>query len=410
MLEPGTTVERRLDRRAGASVPARAREGRMRERDRRAARHRRRRAGSPPGRQRDRRFPVGDQPSGSRSRSISSPTRAARTSSRSRPGPGAVVRLVHDPDGEPPRRHRCGSLDAGGAGAAHDGGWTRSRRPDSARRGRCFERALTIAQQVRGPDDALVGMLVFELAGNALEARDDARAQSLYQARDCAVSTTLWGAEHPYPAMARSRLALLQQRAGQGPKAEALLRQATEVIERTLGTDHPWFARLPDDAGESACGCRRSRDGGGDRTTRAGHPGKDRRHHEREVCRAAEQPGRRLSPAGGLHACAGILRARARGHRAAGRHGELSRQHRLPEPRHRRARAKGLCEGRRVRHPRAVHPRTDRGGRSSGHRAAPEQPGQRRSARPGTTRRRSRPTSAPCASGRRRAAPISRAR
>jgi tetratricopeptide (TPR) repeat protein len=42
--------------------------------------------------------------------------------------------------------------------------------------------------------------------------------------------------------MARSRLALLYQRAGQGPRAEALLRQATEVIERTLGSDHPWFA------------------------------------------------------------------------------------------------------------------------------------------------------------------------
>jgi len=104
-----------------------------------------------------------------------------------------------------------------------------------------FERALTIAQQVRGPDDPLVGILVFELAGNALEERDDTRAQSLYQGA-IALFDHLWGAEHPYPAMARSRLALLYQRAGQGPKAEALLRQATDVIERTLGTEHPWFA------------------------------------------------------------------------------------------------------------------------------------------------------------------------
>jgi CHAT domain-containing protein/tetratricopeptide (TPR) repeat protein len=104
-----------------------------------------------------------------------------------------------------------------------------------------FERALTIAEAVRGPDDALVGVLVFELAGDALEARDDARSESLYQ-RAIAILERTWGAEHPYPAMARSRLALLLQHAGQGPKAEALLRQATEVIERTLGTDHPWFA------------------------------------------------------------------------------------------------------------------------------------------------------------------------
>ena len=104
-----------------------------------------------------------------------------------------------------------------------------------------FERALTIAEGVRGPADGLVGELLLELAGNALESRDDAKAESLYR-RAMALFDRRWGVEHPYSAMARSRLALLLEHAGQGPKAEALLRQATEVIERTLGTDHPWFA------------------------------------------------------------------------------------------------------------------------------------------------------------------------
>ena len=50
-----------------------------------------------------------------------------------------------------------------------------------------------------------------------------------------------WGAEH-LPGHGAISIGLLQQHAGQGPKAEAALRQATEVIERTLGTEHPWFA------------------------------------------------------------------------------------------------------------------------------------------------------------------------
>jgi hypothetical protein len=47
------------------------------------------------------------------------------------------------------------------------------------------------------------------------------------------------------------------QRAGQHPKAEALVRQAIAVIEKTLGPEHPWFVRclvtlanLRDDAGD----------------------------------------------------------------------------------------------------------------------------------------------------------------
>ena len=119
-----------------------------------------------------------------------------------------------------------------------------------------LERALTIVEAVRGPEDPLFGMVVFELAGNALEARDDARAESLYRLAVVSLEK-VWGHDHPYPAMARSRLALLQQQAGYGPKAEALLLPASEIIERTLGPNHPWFvlclttqANLRADAGE----------------------------------------------------------------------------------------------------------------------------------------------------------------
>ena len=123
-----------------------------------------------------------------------------------------------------------------------------------------FERALSLSDEARGPgadDDAYVAMLHFELAGNALEMHDDARAQSLYQ-RAIATFDRLWGPDHPYPAMARSRLALLQQRAGQRQKAEDLLRPALAAIERSLGAEHPWFVRclmtlanLRDEAGDT---------------------------------------------------------------------------------------------------------------------------------------------------------------
>lgn len=105
-----------------------------------------------------------------------------------------------------------------------------------------FERALALAEPVRGADDTYVAMLVFQLAGNALEMRDDGRARALYE-RAIAAFDTHWGAAHPYPAMARSRLALLLQRAGQRQQAEALLRPALAAVEHALGPEHPWTVR-----------------------------------------------------------------------------------------------------------------------------------------------------------------------
>ncbi len=119
-----------------------------------------------------------------------------------------------------------------------------------------FERALQIAEGALGPDDPLVNALVRDLAGNALEKRDNRKAQSLYERALAGLEATV-GAGDPQTAMVQSRLGLLYQRAGQRPKAEALVRQALETIEKTLGQEHPWYVRcavtlanLRDDAGD----------------------------------------------------------------------------------------------------------------------------------------------------------------
>jgi CHAT domain-containing protein len=105
-----------------------------------------------------------------------------------------------------------------------------------------LERALDLSERARGSEDTDVAMVLFQLADNALETRDDARARSLIH-RAIGIFERSWGAEHPYTAMALARLAAIDQRAGDGPKAEAILRQSVDVIERELGTDHVWYVR-----------------------------------------------------------------------------------------------------------------------------------------------------------------------
>jgi CHAT domain-containing protein len=105
-----------------------------------------------------------------------------------------------------------------------------------------LERALTLSERARGPEDTGVAMVVFDLAENALDARDDSRARVLIQ-RAIGIYEKAWGPEHPYAAMARARLAAIEQRAGNGPKSEALIRESIELIEREFGTDHVWYVR-----------------------------------------------------------------------------------------------------------------------------------------------------------------------
>src|SRR5215510_4613465 len=83
-----------------------------------------------------------------------------------------------------------------------------------------LERALRLSEAHRGPEDADVALLLYQLAGNALEQRDDVRSQQLDE-RAIAIFDKVKGAGHPLSAMARVRLAVLYERAGQEPAAEA---------------------------------------------------------------------------------------------------------------------------------------------------------------------------------------------
>ena len=104
-----------------------------------------------------------------------------------------------------------------------------------------FERAITISEAVRGPDNVFTGMVLHDIVGGALDMREFATAERL-ERRALAIFAKSWGEGHPYAAMAQLRLAMLLLHAGQGTKAEALAASATEVIEKTLGTEHAWFA------------------------------------------------------------------------------------------------------------------------------------------------------------------------
>jgi hypothetical protein len=103
-----------------------------------------------------------------------------------------------------------------------------------------LEESLWTAESVRGPDDPDVGLVVFDLAGNALETQDNPRSHALYE-RAIRTIDRVRGSAHPYSAMARSRIAVLDSRAGQRQKAEAEVRDALPLLDRALGSDHPWY-------------------------------------------------------------------------------------------------------------------------------------------------------------------------
>jgi CHAT domain-containing protein len=109
---------------------------------------------------------------------------------------------------------------------------------DEARR--LLERALTVTEAVRGPDDVQTAAVAAQLAGVYRRLPDGAKSESLYQ-RAIAIMERTLGGDHPTTALARSQLAVLYEREGEPRKAEALLRQALDVIEKTLGSEHPSF-------------------------------------------------------------------------------------------------------------------------------------------------------------------------
>ena len=99
--------------------------------------------------------------------------------------------------------------------------WRRQRRFDEAQR--LFDRAITISEAVRGPDDVFVGMLLYDLVAGVLEMREFTRAEPL-QRRALTIFDKSWGEDHPYSAMSRMRLAVLLLQAGQRVQAEASTR------------------------------------------------------------------------------------------------------------------------------------------------------------------------------------------
>jgi CHAT domain-containing protein/tetratricopeptide (TPR) repeat protein len=105
-----------------------------------------------------------------------------------------------------------------------------------------LERALTLTEGARGPQDQQVADVAAQLADVYLDRRDTTHAAPLYQ-RALAIMDDTLGREHPAPAFVRSRLARLYQLTGERLKAEALIRQGLDVIEHTLGPDHLLFVR-----------------------------------------------------------------------------------------------------------------------------------------------------------------------
>jgi CHAT domain-containing protein/tetratricopeptide (TPR) repeat protein len=103
-----------------------------------------------------------------------------------------------------------------------------------------FEQAYEIARSVNGDGDAGAAVLLYELAGNALERWDNAASRDLFE-HAAAVFDRALGPDAPYAVMTRSRLALLDERAGQRQKAETAIREAIPQLERALGADHPWY-------------------------------------------------------------------------------------------------------------------------------------------------------------------------
>jgi CHAT domain-containing protein len=104
------------------------------------------------------------------------------------------------------------------------------------------ERALAIAERVRGVDDLYVAALVVDLGDIEGDLRNHSKATLLYERAQKTFEAKL-GFEHPTTASVWQRLGLMHWYTDQRPTAEKLTERALEVSERTLGPDHPQVAR-----------------------------------------------------------------------------------------------------------------------------------------------------------------------
>jgi CHAT domain-containing protein len=104
-----------------------------------------------------------------------------------------------------------------------------------------LEQSISITEARRGPDDVFVGILLHDLVAGLLSTRDFTQAERI-QRRALAIFDRSWGDGHPYSAMARLRLGVLLLYAGQRGQAETTIAAATQAIEKTVGTEHSWYA------------------------------------------------------------------------------------------------------------------------------------------------------------------------
>jgi len=103
------------------------------------------------------------------------------------------------------------------------------------------QRALTLAQQTLGPDDAYVALVMADLAEIFGAMRKGEEAKPGYE-RALQVLTAKFGAEHPQTLRVSSRLGNAYQELQEYSKADRLLSQALESEERILGPEDPMVA------------------------------------------------------------------------------------------------------------------------------------------------------------------------
>jgi CHAT domain-containing protein/tetratricopeptide (TPR) repeat protein len=104
------------------------------------------------------------------------------------------------------------------------------------------QRALTLAQQALGPDDAYVGLVMTDLA-EVLDAMRKGEEVTQGYERALQVLRAKLGAEHPQTLRVSSRLGNVYADLGGGySKADQLLSQALESEERILGPEDPMVA------------------------------------------------------------------------------------------------------------------------------------------------------------------------
>ncbi len=103
------------------------------------------------------------------------------------------------------------------------------------------QRALTLAQQTLGPDDAYVALVMADLSEILDAMRKGAEVTQGYE-RALQVLTAKLGAEHAQTIRVSSRLGSAYADLGEYSKADQLLSQALESEERILGPEDPMVA------------------------------------------------------------------------------------------------------------------------------------------------------------------------